>query len=277
MSASSRSAARQPPTMSAVAEHPAARELEEAALRAWPALEQHIHDGWCLRFARGYTKRANSVTPLGTSALPLDQHVSCCEAEYRRRGLTPIFRIAQPWAPAELDRHLEKRGYARVDRTHVIAASLDSLGLPGGGLAVEQAESASAWVRIYSQLGGRKGAEEDHVRLLNAIASPRFFAQMREDDAPVACGIGVLDGSYLGLFDLLVGAQHRGRGIGTGLIAQLGQWARAHQGRWAYLQVTHSNTAARKLYEGLGFADVYTYWYRVSPTLSASSLPHGGT
>ena len=30
-----------------------------------------------------------------------------------------------------------------------------------------------------------------------------------------------------------------------------------------YLQVVDSNEAAKKLYKGLGFEDVYSYWYRV--------------
>src|SRR5262249_29851311 len=53
--------------------------VEEAAMKAWPALEEVLLDGWLLRFSRGYTKRANSVNPLYPSALPLEDHVRQCE------------------------------------------------------------------------------------------------------------------------------------------------------------------------------------------------------
>ena len=36
--------------------------LEELAMNAWPAIQTYLYDGWIVRFANGYTKRANSVT-----------------------------------------------------------------------------------------------------------------------------------------------------------------------------------------------------------------------
>ena len=40
------------------------RQIEEAALKGWPALHQRTLDGWLLRSSNGYTKIASSVTPL---------------------------------------------------------------------------------------------------------------------------------------------------------------------------------------------------------------------
>ena len=40
------------------------RRLEEVAMNAWPSLQQMLFDGWIVRLAQGYTKRANSVNPL---------------------------------------------------------------------------------------------------------------------------------------------------------------------------------------------------------------------
>ena len=40
------------------------RYLEELSLNALPSLENIFLDGWVVRFANGYTKRANSVNPL---------------------------------------------------------------------------------------------------------------------------------------------------------------------------------------------------------------------
>lgn len=44
--------------------------IEEITLNTWPAEQSVLLNGWVLRTAAGYTKRANSVNPLyGEKAL----------------------------------------------------------------------------------------------------------------------------------------------------------------------------------------------------------------
>ncbi len=40
------------------------RQLERTMFRAWPSFEETDYDGWLLRLAGGFTKRANSVNAL---------------------------------------------------------------------------------------------------------------------------------------------------------------------------------------------------------------------
>ena len=55
---------------------------EEITLNAWPALQTVLMDGWVVRFANGYTKRANSVNPLYPSTQPLKRKIEACERLY---------------------------------------------------------------------------------------------------------------------------------------------------------------------------------------------------
>lgn len=38
--------------------------LEELSMNALPALQTILYDGWVIRFADGYSNRANSVNPI---------------------------------------------------------------------------------------------------------------------------------------------------------------------------------------------------------------------
>ena len=76
-----------------------------------PALQQILFDGWVLRFARGYTKRANSINPLFGSALEVGAKVDACARLYEEKGLPPIYRLTPFSHPPELDPVLAQRGY----------------------------------------------------------------------------------------------------------------------------------------------------------------------
>jgi len=248
----------------------AIRCLEYAALKAWPALEQKEYGGWLLRFSRGYTKRANSINPLGAGALANAEMIACCEALYRRQGLPPIFRLT-PLTPADLDLALAARGYALLDPTAVMTLDLSTWQAPALPLAPCRELTLSAWFAHYCQLSDADpGGQAIHFQMLMAIAGARLCALVEakgHDGAPgaAACGLGVLDEGLFGLFDLLTAPALRRRGYGTALVMGMLAWAQAQGARQAYLQVMLNNGAARALYERMGFREAYRYWYRVSP------------
>ena len=79
------------------------RRIEEASLNTWPALRQILYDGWVMRFAGGYTKRANSITPVYQGSLPIEEKINYCESMYTPRGLPTVFRITPQADPTNLD------------------------------------------------------------------------------------------------------------------------------------------------------------------------------
>jgi len=55
---------------------------EELSLNAHPSLQTQLYDGWILRFANGYTNRANSINPLYPSLIDLQTKITECEKRY---------------------------------------------------------------------------------------------------------------------------------------------------------------------------------------------------
>lgn len=122
-----------------------------------------------------------------------------------------------------------------------------------------------AWLVEFLRITGSTAPDQDnHLRMLQKIAGPRACAIDGPDDDPVCCGLGVLHGKKLGLFDLATTATQRRQGWATTLCRKLLAWGMAAGAQSAYLQVVGSNINAIALYEKLGFRKAYSYWYRVA-------------
>lgn len=98
-----------------------ARELQRVAARGWPALETEPLGEWTLRASGGFTRRANSVLPLGDPGVPLDTALERIGQWYAARGLPPVIVVATGRADAdeELAAALAERGWADERHTRV--------------------------------------------------------------------------------------------------------------------------------------------------------------
>lgn len=67
--------------------------IEEISLNNWQPLSTLLYDGWVLRFANGYTKRANSVNLIHYSTNDLNLKIKECERLYSSKNLPTTFKI----------------------------------------------------------------------------------------------------------------------------------------------------------------------------------------
>lgn len=242
--------------------------LEVAALAAWPALESLEQDGWQLRCAQGYTKRANSAnaTPLAQPLNPA--RLAAIEQVFHARGLPPIFRLPSFCTPAGTDAWLADRGYRQMDPSLVMARPLANDGGSAPDPSIRLLPEATAWLPLFMALSAARpesASQALHLRLLQAISHPCALAVLEQDGQPVGCGLAVLVDGHLGLFDLVTSPAWRRHGVAHRLCQHLLAWGHAQGARQAYLQVLAANTPARALYEQLGLRTAYHYHYRVAP------------
>jgi ribosomal protein S18 acetylase RimI-like enzyme len=241
-----------------------ARRVEEASLNAWPALSQLLIDGWVLRFSRGFTKRANSITPLYPETQPLLDKIRSCENLYARENLRTIFRLTNVQSCDALDAALAGRGYTRLDPTLVLIRPSDTVEEPSRREFVEL--SPGRWLDHYAALSNLPAeARQIHELMLKGIHFECLHNVIVDRDHTLACGLGVLEQDLLGLFDIVTHPEQRRRGVATELIGHMCEWATHRGARYAYLQVEEGNLAGRALYQKLGFQHLYNYWYRISP------------
>ncbi|MFB9329901.1 GNAT family N-acetyltransferase [Paenibacillus aurantiacus] len=239
--------------------------IEELSLNHWPALSTLLYDGWVLRFAEGYTKRANSISPLYADKLELTSKIDVCEQIYRENGLRPIFKLTDA-SPAALDRHLAERGYEQVDRTSVQTLPLDQLRDPQHAAISIEDHPSDAWIADFCRLNG---SPADHqavmIRMLGKIRTAAGFIRLYEEGRAVACGFGVIERGYIGLYDIVTDPSCRNRGLAEQMILHLLQWGKREGARFSYLAVVLNNAPALRLYAKLGYKEAYRYWYRCAP------------
>ena len=235
--------------------------VESAAFAAWPALEELDLHGWRLRFAVGYTKRANSANCTPESIDLSSGQLAEIERHYRERGLPPIFRLTSFSAPQDIDNLLAERGYRFTDLSLVMTMPLAGSVEASSLSAVADAE---VWLRAFQQVSGMLGpGQAIHLKLLRAIRTPCAFAVDSVGEDPVCCGLGVSVQDQLGLFDIVTHPDYLRRGLAKKLCSNLLACGRRAGAKSAFLQVLGSSTVAIRLYESLGFRRAYHYLYRI--------------
>lgn len=239
--------------------------IESLSFRALPALEQRYYDGWVLRFSKGYTGRANSINPIYSSSEDIQQKIDLCESLYGENQLPSMFKLTSAMQPAMLETILEQNGYRLRDEvvTHVMTANLhDSSPLPDS-LDI-QTQLNSEWLEAYIKMNAVNSRHHDTLKsILKLIATPCGFALLHHEGEIVAVALGVVDGDWIGIYDVVVSSEHRRKGYARILMSGLLAWGQSQGANQAYLQVVSTNAPAVNLYQSLGFTQAYDYWYRI--------------
>jgi ribosomal protein S18 acetylase RimI-like enzyme len=223
-------------------------------------------DGWVLRFAEGYSKRANSASALHPAG-DFEALFPLVVEQYRARGISCCFRLT-PLAPPQAARFLDAKGWRSLDETSVQVREFGAgdnrlLSAPPPGMRISPSPDAR-WVDGYAEASARADLRRDTLgRMLAAIAPPVAFGTLADLEGDVAYGMAVLDRGMVGLFDIAVRAGDRGRGHGRSIVQGLLAWGRERGASGAYLQVTTANAPAIALYGSLGFGEAYRYAYRM--------------
>jgi GNAT superfamily N-acetyltransferase len=240
------------------------RFIEELSMNAWPALQTMFYDGWVLRFADGYTKRANSVNPIYASQIPIREKILACEKIYQEKNLPIVFKMTPDCFPEELDSVLADQGYNSDSQTSVQILDLDPWHSTQSPEIRLNTQANEEWHTAFSFMNEVKPERQTiHRKMLDAIVPLKCYAACIFKGQMIACGLGVLQHGHLGLFDIVTGKAFRRRGFSELLMRNILSWARAQGARRAYLQVMLNNAAALRLYENLGFKEAYQYWYRL--------------
>lgn len=250
-----------------------ARELQESASRCWPAQETARLGAWTLRAAGGFTRRANSVLPLGDPGVPLTEAVARIARWYGDRGLPPYVQVTTGAEDSDetLAEALGGLGWTAEGHALLRTAALAPIAdLPGAEAVHLSREADAAWLARYHRTGDLGDAA---LKVLGGGPSVWFATVPAEGDpaaGPAAIGRCVVDGRFASFGAVEVAPDQRRRGLARAVMAALARKALDEGASGAYLQVETDNEGARALYDRMGFTTHHAYHYRRGP------LPAGG-
>ncbi|WP_326672243.1 GNAT family N-acetyltransferase [Streptomyces sp. NBC_01257] len=237
-------------------------ELAPVYARAWQPVESEPLGDWQLRAAGGFTRRANSVLPLGDPGVPLGAALGRITRWYADRGLPAYIQAVTGGGDTqeELCAALEDHGWRREVTAEVRIAAL----APIGDLAAEVSRVRlsrtvdDSWLARYQRFQ-RPGPE---VAAVLGSGPSVWFATVpgdAGDEAPAAIGRCVVDGRWAGFMAVEVAPGHRRKGLATTVMTALARQAMDEGASAAWLQVETDNDAARALYDGMGFSTHHLY------------------
>ncbi|HEX2949129.1 MAG TPA: GNAT family N-acetyltransferase [Armatimonadota bacterium] len=222
----------------------------------------------CCVLPGGYTRRANSISPLFPGSKDVAAKIAWCEEQYAAQGLPTVFKLMATAQQTGLDTILEQQGYSLEDESQVWSAPLAELRIdkPGPHAVILPVEE---WFSHYAAITGQPTETQHwHRQILQAIVPAICPMAIMRDGRPAAVGLGVLERGMVGLYDVVTDKSYRRQGIATQLISAIVSWAATHGAHGTYLQVMPGNMPAQTLYAKLGYRLCYQYWYRVKQSMA---------
>ncbi|NJO38202.1 MAG: GNAT family N-acetyltransferase [Rhizobiales bacterium] len=100
------------------------------------------------------------------------------------------------------------------------------------------------------------------AKLLDVLIPRAGFGRVVSSDGVDALALAVVDADLVGLFEVMTAPERRRQGLARALTAGLLRWGRTQCASIGWLAVAAANLPAVRLYESLGFREVYRYHYR---------------
>lgn len=240
-------------------------QLERFLAASWPGRISWAQPSWEIRFADGYTKRANCLwvfDPGNCPKSPASFHAWKDWLESRGQPFyfkPPFHRswdgLLTAWS---MFRGVEE------DPSRVMVLNLahhtPQPNLPSGLTVKVDLPPGSAWLASYNH-GGQSGATTGLASILAALGPGAFPFLLIWQDQPVGWAVLSVMGSRSAVASFEIAHDFRGRGWGKLLMMCMLGHAYEQGARQCALQVREGNLPAQSLYKSIGFRDTYGYRY----------------
>lgn len=224
---------------------PSLQTLYDTIDATWPAANYHNKDGWLIREGKGGGKRVSAASMVDKNA-----NIKKAEAALTSLGQDKLFMIKQ--GDTALDTQLDQRGYHIIDPVVFLAAPIH----PSDYTTSQNNNAATDVMKDIWQKGG---IGPDRIAIMNRANDPKYFCEIEAS----ATAFSAIHNGICMTHAVEVLSTARRQGLGQRIMKQVQSWAYANGAHTLCVLTVIENTAARRLYEGLGMKEVGRYQYRI--------------
>lgn len=223
--------------------------------RAWPPVVDEPLGEWRLRWADGFTGRANSALAVGDAGREITTALAAVCDFAHGRGIAPVVQVIQD---SDTERAVAAAGWREWSEHaagHRVAVLVGPLRAEPSEAEVLD-EPTPAWWELAADSPSPSAAER-HVLSTGKVG----YGVVEVEGVTAGAVRGAIVGEWLHVSRLAVRPEFRRRGLASALMSALAGWGRAHGAERWVLQVAEDNTGALKLYSGLGCTEHHRYRY----------------
>jgi GNAT superfamily N-acetyltransferase len=232
-------------------------------MNAWPALKSASDASWLWRFAKGYSKRSNSVQAMDVADdVDAEARLAAMAKLSDQHGIDPVFRVT-PLAGPGIIAALDAAGWQSFEESRVLSMPLKRALVPVPNPVAYFDATDPEWLRLQADMSGY--SDENRATLAEILArisgKARGVIVYDEAEKPVAAALAAVSfglGVYL---NVVTAADERGKGYGRAVMNAALNWTRQAKAEHAVIQVISQNDVALSLYASLGFVEQYRYSY----------------
>lgn len=242
-----------------------ADEVEVRATALFVPVETEQLGDWVLRYTGGVNARPNSLLPVGSPGIEIDEAIARTLAFYAGRGRNACAQVVVG-SPIQIE--LEARGWTPLRPgeadNEVMLAGVSTVRRALAGIDTSSVTHSDRISRAW--LAGNDRALANYEVVAASLALPdATFATLDEGGQQRAHGRVNLRDDWAFLADLMVAPDQRRQGVGRTMMASLTAWAAEAGASVLLLQVLADNTPAQSLYAGLGFERHHAYRHLSAP------------
>lgn len=234
-----------------------AASLYDICAATWPAARTFDRGAWTLRDGQAGGKRVSAAT--ATAAVSAAD-IADAEAAMREMGQTPLFMIRK--GEAALDDLLDGLGYAVVDPVNIYTlpiARLTDVPLP-------PVTAFCIWepLAIMREIWATGGIGPARIAVMER-AETKTGILARWQEKPAGTGFAAVEDGVCMVHAVEVLPHQRRMGVAGWIMRAAAFWGQAQGAHTIAVLCVEENTAANRLYEGLGFSVTGRYHYRQHP------------